>query len=92
MELNTHGPAGLPAFMIAHTQLKSLSIIATVPLMFKKMTDLRKALSAFHYFKDNKFNGNMCQSIELALCDYSACSRQHSLTLKRKENVLSILL
>ena len=55
--------------------------------------DSRKATNVLQYFKDNKFTGDLSQSIEMTLRDYKVCARQHRLNLKQKAdffiNVLS---
>ena len=55
--------------------------------------DSRKATNVFQYFKDNKFSGELSQSIEMTLRDYNVCTRQHRLSARQKAdffiNVLS---
>ena len=55
--------------------------------------DSRKATNVFQYFKDNKFTGDLSQSIEMTLRDYNVCARQHRLSIRQKAdffiNVLS---
>ena len=54
--------------------------------------DSRKATNVFQYFKDNKFTGDISQSIELSIRDYNVCARQHNLTTKQKADFLSMFL
>ena len=55
--------------------------------------DSRKATYVFQYFMDNKFTGDLSQSIEMTLRDYNVCFRQHRLSTNQKAeffiNVLS---
>lgn len=51
---------------------------------FGDQNEFRKATNVFQYFKDNKFTGDISQSIELVIRYYSLCARQHNLTSKQK--------
>lgn len=39
--------------------------------------DMQKANYVFQHFKDNRFSGDLRQSIQLTLRDYNVCARQH---------------
>ena len=44
----------------------------------------RRAPNVFHYFKDNKFTGDLSRSIGMTLRDYNVCARQHRLNARQK--------
>ena len=61
------------------------NVTPSTPDMIPQDTyDSRKATNVFQYFKDNKFTGDISQSIELSIRDYNVCARQHNLTTKQK--------
>ena len=54
--------------------------------------DTRKANYVLQQFKDNRFSGDLGQSIELTLRDYNVCSRQHRLSTTQKADYFVNLL
>lgn len=55
-------------------------------------TDSRKATNDFQCFKDDKFTGDINESIELTLRAYNVCARRHSLTAQKKtEFIVNVL-
>ena len=52
----------------------------------------RKATYVLQHFKDNRFSGDLSQSIELKLRDYNVCSLQHRLSTTQKSDYFVNLL